>query len=73
MEKGLSKAMLSLYHTASGNTDFTSEDVCMEFSKLRIVESLSHNAGISGKVPIRDHILDDELDEPTIEEMLQEM
>jgi hypothetical protein len=73
MEQGLSKAMLSLYRIASGNKNFNPEDVCLEFSKLRIDEALSHNAGVSGKVPIRDHILEDELDEPSIEELLQEM
>jgi hypothetical protein len=73
MEQGLSKAMLSLYHTASGNKNFTPQDVCLEFSKLRIDEPLMHGAGIAGKVPIRDHILEDELDEPSIEELLQEM
>jgi hypothetical protein len=73
MEQGLSKAMLSLYHTASGNKNFDPEDVCLEFSKLRIDEPLSHNAGVSGKLPIRDHILEDEMDEPSIEELLQEV
>jgi hypothetical protein len=73
MEQGLAKAMLSLYHTASGNEEYSSEDVCFEFSKLHIDEALRHNAGISGKVPIRDHIFEDDLDESNIEELLQEM
>jgi len=65
-------ALLELYRFVSGNSTFSDDDVCDEFSSLLIEKPLIISSRVFGKVPYRKAILDDELKEPNIEELLRE-
>ena len=73
METGLLDAVLKMYHNASGNTHFSVADVCDEFSHVVIDKPLVLSSRIAGKVAARRHILENELDEKSIEELLAEV
>jgi len=71
--KATEDILLKMYHLVSGNTGFSVDDVCDEFSKEVIDEPLMHNSRIYGKVPTKRHILDTDLEEKNIEELLAEV
>jgi hypothetical protein len=71
METGLSELVLKLYHSVSGNSHYSIDDVCDEFSMEVISEPLTHDSRIFGKIPKNRHILENELGEKNIDVLLQ--
>jgi len=71
--KSANDALLELYRLVSGNSTFSDDDICDEFSALLIDRPLMISSRIFGKVPSRKAILDNELEEPNIEELLREV
>jgi len=71
--KSANEALLELYRLVSGNSTFSDDDVCDEFSVLLIDEPLMISSRVFGKVPSRKAILDNELKERNIEELLREV
>jgi len=71
--KSANDALLELYRLVSGNSTFSDDDVCDEFSVLLIDKPLTISSRVFGKVPSRKVILDNELEEPNIEELLREV
>jgi hypothetical protein len=73
METGLLDAVLKLYHTVSGNRQYTPSDICKEFANVHIDSPLAHNSGISGKIATNRHILEKDICEESINTILAEM
>jgi len=73
LAKSTNDALLDLYRFISGNTTFSINDVCSEFSRAPITEPLVQNSRVLGKVPLNRHILSEDLEERDIEELLCEV
>jgi hypothetical protein len=73
MENGLTNSVRKLYSSVTGNQNITTEEVCLEFSRVAITKPLVHNSDLYGKLPAREHILDGEIPEDSIDELLADM
>ena len=71
MEAGLANATLKLYHIVSGNNHYSASDVRNEFTKIVVDKPLVHSSPITGKMPSAKHILEGEIQEESIESILQ--
>jgi len=69
MESGLTSALMDLYRDVHCQDSVTSAQVRIDFSKTPINEPLIHNSLIFGKVPMNRHILEQDIDEDSIEEI----
>jgi hypothetical protein len=73
MENGLTESLQKLYSSVTGNQNITPKEVCLEFSRMSITKPLIHNSDLYGKLPTREHILEGDIPEDSIDELLADM
>ncbi len=61
MNEDLSQAVLRFYRRISGNDKINYSDIRNSFKAIRVTEPLIHTSQVSGKIPVNDHLLDDDL------------
>ena len=67
----LSKEILELYKTVSGDKNVTYDMLRIKFSNAKIYEPLLHSAKLFGKVPTNKHILEGEIEEEPIQKIAE--
>jgi hypothetical protein len=73
MESGLTDSLRKLYSSVTGNKNITPEEICLEFSRMPIMEPLVQNSNLYGKLPARGHILEGEIPEESIYDLMADM
>jgi hypothetical protein len=70
MENALSDAILNLYNESCTQQEKTLDKVRLRFAHTKVNEPLINSSKMCGKVPVNRHILEDDLNEMSIEDIL---